>query len=75
VALTENGIVVDVNPQLGTMLGYEPAELIGKPMSIVVAPDSVESCGTTSSRINRAVEHQARRKDGSTSWCRCAANP
>jgi PAS domain S-box-containing protein len=67
VALTENGIVVDVNPQLAAMLGYEPAELIGRPMTMVVAPDSVEIVRDYIRRgSTEPFEHQARRKDGTT---------
>lgn len=40
IALSENGILQDVNDQLAAMLGYERSELIGQPVMKVVAPES-----------------------------------
>jgi PAS domain S-box-containing protein len=40
IALSENGILVDGNPQLAEIHGYELAEMIGRPVMDFVAPES-----------------------------------
>jgi len=41
IAITEKGIVVDGNSRLAAMLGYELTEMIGRPVTDFVAPDSI----------------------------------
>jgi PAS domain S-box-containing protein len=65
-AFSEKGVMVDVNPQLAAMLGYEPQELIGLPIEECVAPeDRVLVREAIRSGRGTAYEHRARRKDGS----------
>jgi PAS domain S-box-containing protein len=65
-AFSEKGVMIDTNPQLAEMLGYEPHELIGMPVEECVAPDDRARVreAIRTGRIT-AYEHGARRKDGS----------
>jgi diguanylate cyclase (GGDEF)-like protein/PAS domain S-box-containing protein len=42
IAITFNGMIVDVNPQMARMFGYSREELIGKPALDLAAPESYE---------------------------------
>ncbi len=65
IGISRQGVIVDVNEQLASMLGYERTELIGMPVSKIVAPESRDL-------VRRAMEsghlepyeHMALRKDG-----------
>jgi PAS domain S-box-containing protein len=67
IAFSENGVMIDTNPQLAEILGYAHEELVGKPVLECVAPEDRETVaaaihgGRTS-----GYEHRALRKDGST---------
>lgn len=65
IAVTENGFVVDGNAQLLQMLGYDYSEIIGKPVSDFIAP---ESRAVVSAKIGanseQAYDHYMLRKDG-----------
>jgi len=67
IAITEGGKVVDGNPQLATIHGYELAEMIGRPVTDFIAP---ESRAAVARRIReeqvKAYEFLGLRKDGST---------
>jgi len=67
IAITEEGIVVDGNSRLAAMLGYELREIIGRPVTDFVAPDSlslvIRSIGKNA---EEKYEHSLLRKDGST---------
>jgi len=39
IALTENGVIIDLNDQLAKMYGYERKELIGKPFIDIIVPE------------------------------------
>jgi len=67
IAITESGRVVEVNDQLATMLGYEPAQMIGQDVMNFVAPESRELV-LTNIKVGSECpyEHLALRKDGST---------
>jgi diguanylate cyclase (GGDEF)-like protein/PAS domain S-box-containing protein len=66
VAITSQGKFLDVNSQLAKILGYEPNEIIGQPMSNFIAPEDHDRVtanirnGTESN-----IEHEMLRKDGS----------
>ena len=67
IGLSENGLVVDANPQLAEMLGYRPSELVGRPVTDLVAPTDRAKVEETLTRGGAsAYEHLAVRKDGST---------
>jgi PAS domain S-box-containing protein len=67
IAVTDQGLIIDANEQMGHLLGYRQTELIGMPVSQLVAPESRE---LVMSKIQSAdetpYEHMALRKDGST---------
>ena len=67
IAVSEQGRVVDCNPQLARMLGYEPAEMIGMYVASFVAPESRDFVASRiSAGSDEPYEHIALRKDGST---------
>lgn len=67
ISVCEDGILMDCNPQLARMLGYDPEEMIGMPVMDLIAPESKElverniKCGQ---EVN--YEFMGLRKDGST---------
>jgi PAS domain S-box-containing protein len=63
IGFVENGRILDASPQLAAMLGYEPAEMIGKPVADFVAPDCRPLVAQMAGSL-QAYEHQALRKDG-----------
>jgi two-component system cell cycle sensor histidine kinase/response regulator CckA len=42
IVFTERGVVVDANPQIGRLYGYEMSEMIGRPVQDFLAPASIE---------------------------------
>jgi len=65
IALTEKGVVVDLNDQMAYMLGYTRDEMIGKLVMEAVAPESRDFVAEAirSGRLE-PYEHLALRKDG-----------
>jgi PAS domain S-box-containing protein len=65
IGICRQGIIVDVNEQLTSMLGYERTELIGMPVAKIVASESRDLVrhAIESGRTD-AYEHMAIRKDG-----------
>ena len=67
IAITENGIIVDTNDQLGRMLGYDPNEMLGRTALEMAAPDSREKVMEAHRlHIQEPYEHFALHKDGTT---------
>ncbi len=67
IVVSEGGVIVDVNFQLAEMLGYQPEELVGHPVSECVAPEDRDLVAEAiRSGLTGSYEHRARRKDGST---------
>ncbi len=67
IGFSENGLVVDANPQLAALLGYTPSELVGRPVADLVAPvDRERVAHELHGGGPAAYEHRAIRKDGST---------
>lgn len=66
IAITEGGILVDGNPQLARMHGYELHEMIGKPVSDFIAPQS-RTLVTERMRDGEEASYEAfeKHKDGS----------
>jgi PAS domain S-box-containing protein len=66
IVITEQGRVVDMNPQAAAMLGYSVPEMIGRTVTDFVAADSV---ALVEERMRAGsegpYEHSLRRKDGS----------
>ena len=66
IAITERGVVVDVNDQMAKLLGYERSELLGKDVSLMVAPESRDAVNIAiDSGRETPYRHLALRKDGS----------
>jgi len=65
IAFTHHGIIIDANPQLAGILGYDRAELIGKTVLDLAAPAS-HAMVLRADRLalTDAHEHQALKKDG-----------
>jgi PAS domain S-box-containing protein len=67
IGFSEDGRIVDANPQLAAMLGYTVPELVGRPVSDFVAPlDQQRVQDSLRGRAATAYQHRAIRKDGST---------
>jgi PAS domain S-box-containing protein len=67
IAVTEKGQLADGNSQLSQMLGYEFSEMMGKPVSDFIAPESRDLVLEMIRANNeQPYEHLLLRKDGST---------
>jgi PAS domain S-box-containing protein len=68
-----------VNPQMVAMLGYEPAEVVGRSALDFYFPEDVEHKKEVLARRQQGtreqIDERLRRKDGSEVWVRMAANP
>ena len=65
IAFSENGRIVDANPQMAAMLGCELPELLGKMISDFVAPESRKQVTQNIKTSHEGpYEHLALRKDG-----------
>ncbi|RYZ08438.1 MAG: PAS domain S-box protein [Myxococcales bacterium] len=66
IGITERGVILDVNDQLARLLGYERSELIGKDVTMMVAPESREAVAVAiRSGRETPYRHLALKKDGS----------
>jgi len=67
IAITEDGVLVDGNAQLGSLHGCDLADLIGRPMAEIVAPESrALVAGHLRSGAEATYEFVGMRKDGSS---------
>ncbi|HYU94063.1 MAG TPA: diguanylate cyclase [Actinomycetota bacterium] len=69
------GRVIEANPTLELMAGYEQGQLAGVPLAALVDPGEQDELRKLGEVIDGAmdrcdVEHQLRRKDDSLLWCR-----
>jgi PAS domain S-box-containing protein len=65
IGISDQGRIVDANPQLAGMLGYEPEELIGLNASDFVAPESRDLVMANElAEVEGPYEHLAIKKDG-----------
>jgi diguanylate cyclase (GGDEF)-like protein/PAS domain S-box-containing protein len=77
-----DAVIVYTNDAFSRMLGYDPGELDGRPISIVNAPtdrtpeeiaqeiiETIDHAGLWSGRIENL------KKDGSSCWCRASVTP
>jgi diguanylate cyclase (GGDEF)-like protein/PAS domain S-box-containing protein len=73
----QDGEVLYISPACLNVLGYDPAELLGAPLSKVVAPeDLADLSGIFSDRPAEnvgSVTFRARRKDGRVTWLESTA--
>jgi PAS domain S-box-containing protein len=67
IAFSRDGVVVDANAQLAELLGYLVPELVGRPVTDLVAPeDRPRVAAAIRSAQTQSYQHLALRKDGST---------
>ncbi len=67
VVIHSDQTVMDTNPQAAAMFGYEPAEVVGRPILAFVAPESAAKVAAHLRGNNReSFRWQGLRKDGST---------
>jgi PAS domain S-box-containing protein len=65
IAITEKGVMLEINNQLAEMVGYTREELLGKPVASLVAPADLERVGKAIHEGNMQVyQHKCVRKDG-----------
>ncbi|MBZ5587185.1 MAG: PAS domain S-box protein [Acidobacteriia bacterium] len=65
IGITDQGRIVDTNARLAEMFGYSPAELLGRKVMDLVAPEAAEAAaGVMREGRNELYEHLAIRKDG-----------
>ena len=64
IGISEGGLVVDVNDQILTILGYTRGELIGRSVADLVAPESRDRVATAMRGNEATYEHWMLRKDG-----------
>ena len=73
------GAILDANPALGAMVGIDPAELLGRPMTSLVRPDDRRAAATAISRLRQGAPTARRgqlrfsRQDGSSGWMALSA--
>ena len=66
IGLSDGGIVIDANPQLAQMLGYDLSEIIGKPVVDMLAPEDRELVNHyMEAEYEGRYEKRLLRKDGS----------
>ncbi len=65
IGISAEGRVIDINDQILKMFGYERDEMIGRPITELVAPESRAMVAEAMRTAREGVyEHQALRKDG-----------
>ncbi|MBF0566693.1 MAG: PAS domain S-box protein [Nitrospirae bacterium] len=65
IIISDKGVILDVNEQMATMLGYEPGELTGKEVPGMVAPEQSERIrNIISSGYEEPYETIGLKKDG-----------
>lgn len=67
--IDKDGLVVDCNARIKDMLGYEPREVLGQPMSKIFHPESLAKAGENLARVHAGAlthkqEYKMVRKDG-----------
>ena len=79
--VTPDRRIVEANAALGRMLGYEPDELVGRPIPELTHPDDVEGTEGTFDEIAKpgveslVFEQRYVRRDGSPLWARVGVSP
>ena len=78
-AVDAHGRTAFVNPRMAEMLGYSPADMLGRRFTEFVSPQTGAGLDTTFRAIRDGGKHwddvQLLRKDGSTVWVHYAATP
>ncbi len=79
IRVTDQGEVIWISPSIKSLLGWDPKEWIGRPVSEFVTPESVPLLRTNLDRVVRGEPVVARyrtlAKDGSAHWAESRATP
>lgn len=79
VRVADDHTVLWVSPSIKNLLGWEPAEWIGQPITNFVAAESLLSLRANLARVSQGLpvvaRYQARAKDGSHHWAESRAMP
>jgi PAS domain S-box-containing protein len=74
IAISENGRILDVNDQALQMFGYERSEIINKPVTELVAPESRAAVAEAIALGRESIyEHRLLRKDGTSFFAEARA--
>jgi two-component system, cell cycle sensor histidine kinase and response regulator CckA len=74
VGISDKGVIVDGNPQLSKLLGYDLSEIIGKPVADLVAPEFREMVATNMrEEFEGSYEVKLLRKDRTRVVVECSA--
>ncbi|MFP4273196.1 MAG: diguanylate cyclase [Halothiobacillaceae bacterium] len=72
--LSAEGDFLFVSPNIRDLMGFDPDEVVGQPMSFVVHPDDLARCGQFMHEVlesgshGRSIEYRVRMKSGSWRW-------
>lgn len=76
VTIASSGVIAFTNPQLDRLFGYDPGELVGKPMSVLHAPGDKRLEDIATEIVNALSrdgvwqgEVRHLKKDGTPFWC------
>lgn len=74
IAISENGRLLDVNDQMAAMFGYQRKELIGMPITDLVAPESRAIVAEAIAKGRESIyEHRLLHKDGTSFFAEARA--
>ena len=79
IRLSDHGEVTWISPSIKSLLGWDPKEWIGRPVTEFVAPESLSSLRTNLERVVHGepvvARYRALAKDGSAHWAESRATP
>jgi PAS domain S-box-containing protein len=74
IGISEKGRILDVNEQMLQMFGYQREEIIGKPVTDLVAPESRATVAEAIAKGHESIyEHRLLRRDGSSFFAEARA--
>ena len=74
VVIDSKGVFQAVNPAFTTILGWNPEEVLGRPVLDFIVPNKAGTQGSLDTTLE-AFENEYRRADGSTRWISWVAAP
>jgi diguanylate cyclase (GGDEF)-like protein/PAS domain S-box-containing protein len=79
IRVADDGTVLWISPSIKELLGWNPSEWIGRPVTEFVAPESLSSLRTNLERVVHGepvvARYRALAKDGSAHWAESRATP
>jgi PAS domain S-box-containing protein len=79
--LTLDGVFSYLSPNVESLLGFRPSELLGEPYALLIHPDDLQACDAffrsviSSGEKRGDLEYRVRHKDGSLRWHTSNASP